>query len=351
LPCWYKCGGAGFCDNYCGPNNACCRYMASGNPPECHSVRWWPVLTFHTCVQTGIKAEEPPAGGVAPAPAPYIFSHVPALLKPSDAPLLEFYMYRVQSAENYDPENQDMANIGGALWYLHNEIVWHKSLQRSGTYFATAKTRIEKFKVSTRATQPLYDAGMNFGVVNAFDLTRCTGPYHCDNFKTYGYAVGCEKWSDREAAFPHSQWYGKNFYPGATWYSLPGPCSSRGLGQKTKACLKSEPGGACYNTTAPPTGAGDCTYSYKRVGEVTINELEGLIDPGTFKAMGGSEYNKYSDKGVHMSFWDGKDDVDACQRRINSLEALFKSKYPDLPDLPDPACDFDKYKFYPGKKV
>merc|ERR1719229_1141705 len=118
------------------------------------------------------------------------------------------------------------------MWYLHNEIVIHPKLQRSGTYFSTKKTRLEKFRIQTRATQPLFLAGMNFGVVNAFDIGKCTGPYECKNFDHYGYTVGCEAWDNYDRGFPHSQWVGVNYYPGAAWFSLPGPCPSKGLKDK-----------------------------------------------------------------------------------------------------------------------
>mmetsp|Transcript_80660 Transcript_80660/g.231630 ORF Transcript_80660/g.231630 Transcript_80660/m.231630 type:complete len:462 (+) Transcript_80660:70-1455(+) len=351
LPCYYSCNKKpGFCENYCGPMNACCKYEISGDPPECHGVRFWPVLSFYTCVSTGIQESTPdankvPTGGGTSGPQELIYANSPDLLKPSDAPVLTFYMYRSQSSENYDPENQNMASLAGVLWYLHNEIVWHPNLQRSGTNFATPKTRIEKFKVSTKATQPLWDLGMNFGVVNAFDLTKCTGPYDCTNFKEYGYPVGCENWLGGEASFPHGQWVDQNMYPGATWYSLPGPCSSKGFGEKTEACMMSEPGGACRNQTVP-TGAGDCTYVYEKVGEISIDELEGINSQGAFVAMGYQEYNKDTDKGYGTDFWNGKMSMTANQNRIDAASALFKKHYPDQEDLADPPCDFNKNKFY-----
>jgi len=259
-------------------------------------------------------------------------------------------MYRVQSDENYDPENQNVGNLAGMLWYLHNEIVWHKNLQRSGTYFSTPKTRIERFRVKTRATQPLINAGMNFGVVNEFDLGKCTGPYACDNFAKYGYTVGCETWSDHKAAFPHAQWITQNHYPRAAWYSLPGPCPSRGLKEKSDACVKAEPGGACSELDEP-TGTANCTYSYTKVGEILIDELEGIANPEFFISMRGQEYNKHLDRGVGLDFWNGKHNRWACQRRVNRALQLFQNKYPDQPDLPDPTCDFNKYQFYPDRSV
>ncbi|CAE7853478.1 caf1, partial [Symbiodinium sp. KB8] len=50
--CWYRCHGAGSCSNFCGPGNSCCRWHARYDPPACRSVRWWPVIHWHTCVAT-----------------------------------------------------------------------------------------------------------------------------------------------------------------------------------------------------------------------------------------------------------------------------------------------------------
>mmetsp|Transcript_1850 Transcript_1850/g.3867 ORF Transcript_1850/g.3867 Transcript_1850/m.3867 type:complete len:452 (+) Transcript_1850:197-1552(+) len=362
LPCWYHCGSkAGFCEDYCGPAGACCRYNNYRDPPECHTVRFFPILTGHTCTTASYRPSKgdanklpvpSPTPGRPPVPSPagsperLIYASHPDLLKPSTAPLYTYYMYRVQSDENYSPENQNMGNLAGMLWYLHNEIVVHPSLQRSGTFFATPKTRVEKYKVSTRATQPLYDKGMNFGVVNAFDLTKCTGPFACYNFERYGYSVGCENWEGGAASFPHGQWVNENKYPGATWYALPGPCSSKGMGAKTEACMQEEPGGACPDGVTEPTGEGNCTYVYEKVGEISIDELEGLTDPSTFKAMSYQEYNKQTDRGYGMSFWNDKRSVKANQDRIAHALDLFKTKYPDHPDLPDPICDFNRWTFY-----
>lgn len=347
LPCWNSCQGkAGFCESYCGPGNACCKYAGSSNDPsECHDVRFWPVMSWYTCVDTRlVKGDANKPIGEATGPAKLIYDD-PALMRPSDAPTHTFYMYRVQSSQDYDPENQNMGSLAGMLWYLHHEIVWHPKLQRSGSFFSSPKTRIERFKVSTKATQPLHDLGMNFGPVNAFDLTRCTGPYECSNFKSYGYTVGCEDWKGGAASFPHGQWTGLNKYPGAVWYSLPGPCSTMGIGKKTAQCIVDEPGGACRNTDTP-TGTGDCTYTYQKVGEISLNELEGLEDPDAFKAMGGSEYDVNADKGQGMDFWDGMKDEAKNQERINKAMQMFRDKFPDQPDLADPGCDFNQYTFY-----
>lgn len=286
----------------------------------------------------------------------------------SDAPLLTFYMYRAQSDQNYAPENQNMGNLGGVLWYLQNEIIWHRD--RLGTYTkrsGSAKTRIERWRVQTRAPEELFMRGMNFGVVNVYDFGQCTGPFKCENLKFYGPTVGCESWTRhadfgtkswrwRGNTFPHQMWIPKknekypkrhyNHYPGALWYSLPGACSAKKVWAKDKLCEQREPSGACPPGVTP-TGEWNCTFSYEKMGEVRIDELEGIKDLSAFLRYGGREYDKLSDKGTHMNFWNNKGSFQACQERIDKLRSLFQKKYPDAPDYEDPVCDFDVRKFYP----
>lgn len=255
------------------------------------------------------------------------------LLQASTAEKKTFYMYRVTNNQEYAPENQNMANLAGAMWYLHNEIVNHKGYRRFG------KTRIQRFKVTTKATQPLIDDGMDFGVRVAFDLGRCTGPWQCaDAFERYGYFVGCNYVNQ----FPTAQWKGQVFYPNATWYSLPGRCSSKHYNEHTVECDLSEPGGACDNAT----GAGNCTYSYESAGEISIDELEGIANFHDFAQTGGWEYDNKTDRGVLMTFWNDKSNATACEDRLDRARDLFKQKYDDSEELVEPACDFNFGAFY-----
>jgi len=49
--CWPGClGKAGFCDDYCGAGNACCKYMEATDPPECRGILDFGVKGMHTCV-------------------------------------------------------------------------------------------------------------------------------------------------------------------------------------------------------------------------------------------------------------------------------------------------------------
>jgi len=280
----------------------------------------------------------------------------------SSAPMYDFYMYRIQSAQDYSPENQNMGNIGGVLWYLHSEIVWHHWI-RAGSFSSTSKTRVEQFRVKTRSPAKLHKLGMNFGVTNVYDLGKCTGPFKCENIKYYGPAVGCEMWNESNEdkvliaarknitmgnRFPHTQWIGVNRYPGAIWYSLPGACSSQHYWNQSEECRRREQSGRCPRDVEEPTGAPDCTYVYKKVGEISINEIEGIDSFDDFEKAGFKEYVRRSDKGVGMHFWDSINSSKACQKRIDRIKMLFAKKYINQPDLPDPPCDFGAEEFYPN---
>jgi len=256
----------------------------------------------------------------------------------SSAPLLTFYMYRVMNDQNYPPENQNMANLAGALWYLHNEIVWHIP-RRFG------KTRIQRFKVQTRAPQPLYDRGMNFGVRVAFDRGQCTGPFNCtEDWEHYGFNVGC----NNVGSFPTAQWADQVHYKGAVWYSLPGECPDNRYNNMNAECMERAPGGACPPGVTP-TGQGNCTYSYEEAGEISIDELEGISNYWPFIHRGGREYIQERDMGWMNTFWNWKSQDYFCQQRVQKASDLFAKKYPDSKqdwEMPTPKCDFNYWTFY-----
>lgn len=47
-----------------------------------------------------------------------------------------------------------------------------------------------RIRIHTKATTPLYDLGMNFGVRYAYDSAQCEGPWNCNlNYEKFGYLV------------------------------------------------------------------------------------------------------------------------------------------------------------------
>lgn len=225
---------------------------------------------------------------------------------------MEFVMYRAQNDADYELENVNAGNLEGIMWYLQNEVL-------SGVYGPGPKfgiTRILRIKVQVRATQPLVDKGMNFGIRVAFDSGKCTGPDCAMDWSDYGYNVGCNKLGDWP--FPT---YDTHFN-GGIWYSLPGACPSLSYLHETDnpACKINEPGGKCPGI---PTGAGDCTWNYENAGELRLTDL-------------------YRDRD-HKAFWAGNSDEEN-QRKVQVARDLFAAKYG--PDPPVPPCDFNQAKIF-----
>lgn len=265
----------------------------------------------------------------------FVYKPSAELQKASKAPLFTFYVYRAESDDQDYVTNVNVANLPGVMWYLHNEVVWQTPRKFN-------ISRIYRHKIMTRGTQPLRDLGMNFGVRFAYDAAQCTGPWNCDlNFERYGYFVGCNNLG--EFPFPY-----KIYYEDAKWYTLPGACSSNTYKDKDASCIEDQPGGMCEGI---PTGQGNCTYSISRAGDLTLNEIENISDYAAFVKAGKEEFNKTADKGVGMTFWDGLNDSDANQARVDHVAALFKKKYPDMPshsEMLSPVCDFKFEEFYTG---
>mmetsp|Transcript_114939 Transcript_114939/g.245421 ORF Transcript_114939/g.245421 Transcript_114939/m.245421 type:complete len:502 (-) Transcript_114939:61-1566(-) len=257
------------------------------------------------------------------------------LMQSSNAPLYTFYVYRAASSSDYPMSNVNAANLVGVMWYLHNEVVkW--------TPRKFHIVRIKRYKVQTRAPQPLFNQGINFGIRYAFDSGQCTGPWSCqDVYQKYGYVVGCNRFEDR-FPFPDKE----SYYPGGIWYSFPGQCSSRKYYQQDQVCKWSDPGGMCQGT---PTGRGDCTYSYQEAGEISLDELEGISNYHEFTRQGKKEYNVWADAGVGLHFWDHFTNPAENLKRVQAARDLFARKYPNDVDndvAPAP-CDFNFDKFFP----
>jgi len=57
--CWQPCNGSGWCADFCGQGNACCRFDfdTESDPPECRMIEFYPILHAHTCVfPSGVTA-------------------------------------------------------------------------------------------------------------------------------------------------------------------------------------------------------------------------------------------------------------------------------------------------------
>jgi len=239
-----------------------------------------------------------------------------SLYSPSGADLLTFHMYRAQGHSSYPPLNVNTGNLAGIMWYIQNEVV-------SGAYGSGNKfgiERVRRFKVSMKATQPLINAGMNFGVRVAFDFGNCTGPSCIYDWKHYGYNIGC----NNLGSFPFPKY--ETYYPGAVWYSLPGPCPQMPYYSQTPRCEQLQPGGKCGS----PTGSGDCTWSYEDEGEqIWLGDVYGASNMSM------------------QQFWNNSNSTTANEFKIKIVRDLFEKKYGA--ELPNPPCDFNFQEFYQGQ--
>jgi len=216
------------------------------------------------------------------------------------------YMYRAQSDADYPMENVNAADLLGVLWYLHNEVVWMCPRKYS-------VTRVRRLRVTLRNKLAPYVA---------FDSGRCTVPGCSGLWQKHGYAVGCQN-------VP----YGTDMatgQPGLTghWYSLPGPCPSQAIGHKNQSCIAAAPGGSCGSAASDQ----NCFYHVEDAGEVRLDELTHIKDYSAFCAAGFLEYDTASDRGINLTFWDGKTDLKKCTWRYNMFMKAFRDKYPHLPD-------------------
>jgi len=229
-------------------------------------------------------------------------------------PSRTFYMYRAQSPAEYPFENVNAADLPGVLWYLHNEVMTLCPRKYD-------ITRIKRMKV-TVAPSPLgkrYFPGAFFAEYFAFDLAQCTTPGCQKKLAVTGALAGCQM-------RPYAKLSGH-------WYSLPGPCPGSLLDEKSKLCQRHHAGGACECKSK--LGDGVCSYHYEDAGDIDLAEVTGI--PGgkkgyeKFCQSGKMEYDKVTDKGRGIDFWEGFEDTDKASERQKAVLAAFDKKYPDLP--------------------
>jgi len=249
--------------------------------------------------------------------------------QPQEPRRITFYMYRAQDDRNFTWANDDLASLSGAMWYLHNEVV----IQSCPRHYLI--TRLLRLKVTVFNPAAMYNVRKSlFGPFAIFDSGTCHGCQE-EIFDHYGYVVGCSI----AGASDNYTWGG--YKP--VWYSLPGECPSKDFATKTPQCKKEQPGGMCDD----PNGDRTCTWNYTEAGEVRLDELYGPgFDYKDYCArLGGQnipgEYDRATDRGrLGIGFWDDKGSAGKNARRVEAIREIFRAKYPDMPDLPEPWCDW-----------
>lgn len=250
-------------------------------------------------------------------------------VQPSKPKPFSFYMYRAQDDKEYNWANDDLASLSGALWYLHNEVV----IQSCPRHYSI--TRLIRINVTVYNTDAMFNVRKSlFGPFAIYDSLGC---HNCQEeiFSRYGYVVGCQI----PGAADNYTWAG--YKP--VWYSLPGECPSQDMEHKSLWCRLMERGGQCED----PDGSATCTWSYTDAGSVQIDEMYGAnFNYKTYCAkLGGQnipgEYDRATDKGkLGIDFWDEKGSKVRNAQRAQAVREIFKKKYPDMADLPEPWCDW-----------
>ena len=307
---------------------------------------------------------------------------------------LTLMMYRAVASdgEEYHLENVNLASLAGVLAYVHHEVICNGGCPERKFKI----NHIQRFKVTMRSTWAAYDAcatdpgsceyspepwgarsvadgspGHQFMRFVAFDEgARAWSPPGLPS-------VGCSAHEIKHTFYNHD--YG----PSATYYSLPGRCSSRKWSARDDRCMSSDPGGECRSASDLQDDAAQCTWHAERLGEVWLDELTQIEDRAQFCEAGGKEW--WSDEpidvcksgicpsyickqclksqcmisieqpgegsgvspkegrgvsGGQQCFWDGRTDPQRNLERVAALLDLFTRKYPGTrpADIPGPEC-------------
>lgn len=207
---------------------------------------------------------------------------------PDGIMLLPMYRATEGASVRWTLENNDLADAGGVLKYMHTEIVVEHEQNPSRT---TRKHNIDvvaqlDFRVKNSPAL-LADGHMRthhaFGPFVTYDRGRSTNPFFDDVFPTYGDWVGVQNHrDDPRIEADYDLW----------WYSLGGFCPNLRFSEKgshevaNPECAKydnppswanAEPGtmalagGLCSHGEYFPTGEAGCVYNYDHAFEVVVS--------------------------------------------------------------------------------
>eukprot|EP00446_Apocalathium_sp_SHHI-4_P079332 CAMPEP_0177487408 /NCGR_PEP_ID=MMETSP0369-20130122/29606_1 /TAXON_ID=447022 ORGANISM="Scrippsiella hangoei-like, Strain SHHI-4" /NCGR_SAMPLE_ID=MMETSP0369 /ASSEMBLY_ACC=CAM_ASM_000364 /LENGTH=505 /DNA_ID=CAMNT_0018963707 /DNA_START=1 /DNA_END=1518 /DNA_ORIENTATION=- len=348
--------------------------------------------------------------------------------EPSGMAKMAFYVYRAQSDSEYPLENVNVADLPGVMWYLHNEVVpsvprkfgvtrvmrYKLTMKNTEEFYSQFPKQFGPFVAfdSAKCTAPwCNEIWEKHGfVIGCQNLDRYVANYVRDYVPPPANARemvvrqlkedhGDEGEEDEEMEVAarssmrgrqgqkHDERHSEKHVPkttrtatmtvtttmrphitdsfhGGIWYSLPGSCPESFIEDKNASCIKRMPGGRCPKG-AMVDGSTDCTYDYEPAGEISLDELSGILDPArgvnsydewwktSYELCLNSvargeregpcehrmEYSTKIDQGVGTDFWNGKHDLKQGVRRMNRVRQLFREKYPHLPDdIAGPAC-------------
>ncbi|GMF37951.1 unnamed protein product [Phytophthora lilii] len=120
-------------------------------------------------------------------------------------------------------------------------------------------------------------------------------------------------------------------YPGNYWFSYPNSCAQELRADKTDECRAEYPGGLCAMGVEPD--GDNCTFSYKILGYLNIDDLVGITELGysnytEFCEDGGVEF-KATNTGSgfevdeSLDFWKNPGDEDANSERTTQMVTMY----------------------------
>ncbi|OWZ00607.1 hypothetical protein PHMEG_00028163 [Phytophthora megakarya] len=240
----------------------------------------------------------------------------------------------LQYMNNLDTVNT--ASVEGALMYVQAEginvneqsVKCHRKndMQYVVFYQLTILQPTYGIKYYESHTPPEY------GEFVAMDTAKCTDEgsdlpedckvyYGLDGQMDIGLMVG----SNLQTSDPRAP------YPGNYWFSYPNSCAQELRTDKTDECRTKYPGGLCAMGVEPD---GDkCTFSYKILGYINIDDLVGITEMGysnytEFCEDGGVEF-KASNTGSgfevdeSLDFWANPGDEDANANRTSIMVEMY----------------------------
>lgn len=329
--CFKHCGNRSGGCSWCGKGNACCR-AGLNDRVACSNVRFWPVVDKHTCVRPDLK----PPGPVFLPPSPKKGPCSPGEVQDKQlgkcvrAALPTLMRFYMYKALSDEDYRMENTNLASITGVLM--YLHDEVLTACPRKFGI--TRIVRYLVTMKNPLTVARRALprQFGQFVQFDNGKCIANNSVCSplWEAHGYVVGC---MPLDTSNPNAANYDG---PAPVMYSLPGKCPSMEYGQKTKECMSSQPGGQCSS----PDGDVDCTWKAEPAGEIRIDDLARIADYNLFCKFGGMEYNPASDRGTGMDFWNGRRDAASCRERVARVRQLFQLKYPywDV-SLGDPPCD------------
>eukprot|EP00913_Durusdinium_trenchii_P032049 g30016.t1 len=182
----------------------------------------------------------------------------------------------------------NLANLGGVMFYLHNEVVDKEGEMRDASGARTTKfqvDRILRFKVTVKNSAALWKKFRSqFGQFIQFDYGQATFgmPDHVKKcnaiWSEFGYEVGCQANPTGISGYDDGYWTGSRRMWGRRLRKRPEVdhidrwrWSDPPRWRRTTQCIKEQPGGSCGS----PNGSFDCIWNVAEAGFVMLDDLVG----------------------------------------------------------------------------